>query len=62
MSLIVTVSSSSVAETPTSLSSIWALAFLRTARMSSWMAHITWDGPDMPFASRRGKSWFSFRR
>ena len=30
--------------------------------MSSWMAHMTLDGPLTPFASSRGKSWFSFLR
>ena len=37
-------------------------ACLMSARMSSWIAHITLLGPSTPCSSRKGKSWFSLRR
>ena len=45
-----------------SSSAMVARACLMSARMSSWMDHMTLLGPSTPWSSRKGKSWFSLRR
>ncbi len=47
---------------PASSSAIVCRACLISARMSSWIAHMTLLGPSTPWSSRKGKSWFSLRR